>query len=180
MNPAAALRPAAVVVELGDWEYEIPELPAADWLEALLRGWVGVVPGMLHPDDRVEILRDLFSGAISRDDITASARAAVEAASGLRWWEAERLWGTASSDELWRVISGQLLARVDLAHVSLGAALNVTYTIMVEGLKEEKRVAFDANLEAPPAEVIAEEWDDAAAEDAFMAELGRQSKLHGG
>lgn len=180
MNPAAALRPAAVAVELGDWEYEIPELPAADWLEALLRGWNGVVPGMLHPDDRVSILRDVLSGTVTRADVTAAGQAAAEAASGRRWWEVERLWSTASSDEFWAVVSGQLLARVDLSRVSLGGALNVMYVIMVENLKEEKRHAFDANLEAPPAEVIAQEWDDTAAEADFMAALEQQAKLHGG
>lgn len=180
MNPAAALRPVAVTVGLGDWDYEIPELPAADWLEALLRGWTGVVPGMLPPEDRVSILRDQLAGAITQEDVTAAARAAAEVAAGRRWWEVERLWSTASSSEFWEVVSAQLLARVDPARVSLGGALNTIYVIMVEHMKDDKRHAFDAMLKAPPAEVIAQEWDDREAEDGFMAALSQQSKLHGG
>lgn len=180
MNAAAALRPAAVVVELGDWEYEIPSLPAADWLEALLAGWTGVVPGMLHAEDEISILRDQRSGAVKRAEIVAAAKSATEAAAGRRWWEVERLWSTASDQEFWPAISGQLLARVDLERVSLGGALNVIYVIMVEHMKEDKRHQFDAMLQAPPASVIAEEWDDAAAEDDFMSALGEQVKLHGG
>lgn len=180
MNPAAALRPAAVVVELGDWEYEIPELPAADWLEALLGGWSGVVPGMLPAEDRISILRDVFSGAITQVDVTAAARAATEAAAGRRWWEVEKLWGTASNAEVWPVVSGELLRRVDLLRVSLGGALNVMYVIMVENMKDDKRAMFDAQLAAPPPEAVAAEWDDQAAEDDFMAALGEQARLFGG
>lgn len=180
MNPAAALRPAAVDIELGDWEYVIPELPAADWLEALLRGWGGVVPGMLPADDRVNIMRDILAGSITQGDVTAAGQEAAEAAAGRRWWEIEKLWGTASHPDYWPAVSGQLLARVDLQRVSLGGALNVIYVIMVENLKEEKRHQFDAMLQAPPASVIAKEWDDEAAEGDFLAALDEQAKLHGG
>jgi hypothetical protein len=180
VNPAAALRPAAVVVELGDWEYEIPSLPAADWLEALLDGWTGIVPGMLHPEDQMSVMRDLAGGAVTRDELLASARSAAEAAAGRSWWEVERLWSTASNVEFWPAISGQLLARVDLERVSLGGALNVTYVIMVESMKEDRRHQFDAMLTAPPPEAVAAGWDDDAAEDDFMAALGEQAKLHGG
>jgi hypothetical protein len=180
VNPAAALRPAAVALELGDWEYEVPELPAADWLEAILAGWHGVVPGLLHPEDRISILRDQFAGSVASADILASARTACEAAGGRRWWEIERLVATATDKDFWPWISGQLLARVDLLRVSFGGALNVMYVIMVENMKEEKRHQFDAMLEAPPASVIAEEWDDEEAESDFLAALGEQAKLHGG
>lgn len=181
MNPAAALRPAAIVVELGDWEYEIPQLGAADWLEAMLDGWAGVVPGLLDSDMQVEVLREFFAGKITNEDVLASARVAVEAASGRRWWVAERLIATATNEEFWPTIHGSLVLRgVDLERLSLGAALNAIYVLMVENMKEDKRFSFDAQLEAPPASVVADEWDDAEAEDDFMAALGEQAKLHGG
>lgn len=180
MNAAAALRPAAVVVELGDWEYEIPRLPAADWLEALLAGWFGVVPGLLHPEDEISVLRDYRRGDVAKADLLSSAKAAVEAAAGTRWWRVERLVSTATAEEFWPAISGELLRRVDVERVSLGGALNVIYVIMVENMKEDRRHSFDAQLDAPPPEAVAEEWDDGAAEADFMSALGEQAKLHGG
>lgn len=180
MNAAAALRPAAVVVELGDWEYEIPRLPAADWLEALMGGWIGVVPGLLHPEDEISILRDYRLGRVTKAEMVASAKAAVEAAAGRRWWTAERLISTATAEEFWPSISGELLRRVDVERVSLGGALNVIYVIMVENMKEDRRHSFDAQLDAPPPEAVVEEWDDGAAEADFMSALGEQAKLHGG
>lgn len=181
MTAAAALRPAAIVVELGDWEYEIPQLAASDWLEALLGGWSGVIPGLLDPALQVEVLRDYFAGRITNDDILASARAAVEAAGGRRWWIAERLIATATNEEFWPALHGNLVLHgVDLDRVSLGAVLNALYVLMVQNMKEDKRHQFDAQLEAPPPEAIVAEWDDGAAEEDFMAALGEQAKLHGG
>lgn len=181
MNAAAALRPAAVVVELGDWEYEIPSLPAADWLEAFTDGWAGVVPGLLGVEDEISVLRDYHAGRITKDDILGAARACIEAASGRRWWQAERLLNTTLNDEFWPTLHGSLLLRgVDLERLSLGAVLNAIYVLMVENMKEDRRHQFDATLEAPPPSAVAAEWDDAAAEDDFMAALGEQAKLHGG
>lgn len=180
MNAAAALRPAAVVVELGDWEYEIPGLPAADWLEALLGGWTGVVPGMLHPEDEISVLRDYRLGHISKDELVTAGRVAVEAAAGRRWWVAERLISTATNDEFWPTIHGTLVLRgVDLERLSLAAVLNAIYVVMVEHMKEDKRHQFDAQLDAPPPRAVAAEWDDDAAGDDFAAALGEQVKLHG-
>lgn len=181
MSAAAALRPAAVEVELGDWTYEIPQLPATDWLEALLNGWTGVVPGLLHPEDEVSVLRDYYASKVSKDEVLAAARAAVEAASGRRWWVAERLIATATNGEFWPTIHGSLVLRgVNLDRLSLGAVLNAIYVLMVENMKEDKRHSFDAQLDAPPPQAVAAEWDDDAAEDDFMAALGEQAKLHGG
>lgn len=181
MNVAAALRPAAVAVELGEWEYEVPLLYAADWLEALINGWGGIVPGLLHPEDQISVLRDYATGRITKDELLASAKAVVEAASGRRWWQAERLVGTATNDEFWPALHGSLLLRgVDLERVSFGAALNALYVLMVENMKEDKRHQFDAQLDAPPPEAVRAEWDDAAAEEDFMVALGEQAKLHGG
>jgi hypothetical protein len=181
VNAAAALRPAAVSVELGDWEYEIPSLPATDWLEALLGGWYGVVPGLLSAEDEISVLRDYRTGAVSKEELLASARAAVEAASGRRWWVAERLISTATNDEFWPTIHGSLVLRgVDLDRLSLGGVLNAIYVVMVENMKEDKRHSFDAQLDAPPPQAVAAEWDDGAAEEDFMAALGEQVKLHGG
>lgn len=181
MNAAAALRPAAVEVELGEWEYEIPLLHATDWLEAMLGGWSGVVPGLLLPEDQVSVLRDYMIRAVSTADVLASAKAAVEAASGRRWWVVERLVGTATNDEFWPALHGSLLLRgVDLDRLSFGAALNAMYVVMVENLKDDKRHQFDAQLDAPPPAALADEWDDSKAEDDFMSALGEQAKLHGG
>jgi hypothetical protein len=181
VNAAAALRPAVISVELGEWEYDIPLLYAADWLEALLSGWGGVVPGLLSDEDQISVLRDYASGRVTKDELLAAAKAVVEAATGRRWWQVERLVGTAVNDEFWPALHGSLVLRgVDLERVSFGAALNALYVLMVENMKEDKRHQFDAQLDAPPPEAVREEWDDAVAEDDFMAALGEQAKLHSG
>jgi hypothetical protein len=181
VSVAASLRAAPVSVQLGEWEYDIPALPAADWLEALERGWNGVVPGLLAREDEVHVLADLFGGRITQDEITEAAQSVVEEATGRRWWTVEKLVATAMQPELWPTIHGSLMLRgTDPTTAAFGAVLNAIYVLMVENMKQEKRDSFDFQLNAPPPKVIAQEWDDEAAADDFMAALGQQANLHGG
>ena len=179
MNIAASLRAAPIDVQLGEWVYTIPALPAADWLEAVLKGWGGVVPGMFAGNDEVAVLADHLTGRVTGEEIEAAARGAAEEASGWRWWAIERLTAAVTQPDQWPSLHGGLLLRgVDPAAVPFGALLNALYALLTEHMKPEKRESFDFQLNAPPPKAVVEAWDDQAAADDFMMALGEQASLH--
>lgn len=174
MQPASgdyavgALKVWAVEIDLGEHVYRIPPLPAQDWFLAVLLddNPLPIVPGMLEPADHDQVLDALLEGELNLEDVIIANREALEAASGWRWWEADRLIRSAGAE--WRDIGGALSSRgVDLAQVSLGAALNAIYSLAIRNLDEQKRFTFLARLSSPPPGEIARTYDESAYADAF-------------
>lgn len=165
----AALRVWAIEVDLGGRVYRIPPHPAAVYFAAVLSGEAGpLVPGLLDLADQEEVVDRLLRREVSRRDIDRANRDALAAASGWKWWIAERLVVSAAAE--WRVIGGLLQgAGVDLERMSLGAVLSSLYAMAVTNMKREDRFAFDAQLNAPPVGYAdAKEWyDESKYADAF-------------
>lgn len=177
----ASLRVWAVEVELAGTVYRIPPRPAAEWMAAVLSGEpCPVVPGMLEPADQEDVIDALLEGRVKLADVEAANRDALSAASGWKWYEAERLIVSAGVE--WRVVGGLLQgAGLDLSTCSLGAALSAMYAMAVTHMKKEDRFSFDAQLTAPPPGARATEYVESDYADAF-AELLRahQQPLPGG
>ncbi len=168
----AALRVWAIEVDVGDRTYRIPPLPASRWWEAVLSKELGpIVPGMLEPEDEEEVVDALFGGVVSVQQLTTANREALAAASGWKWWVAERLIVSAAAE--WRVIGGLLQgAGIDLERVSIGAALSAMYAMAVTNMKKEDRFQFDSQLNAPPIGYAdAREWYDESAYADVFADL---------
>lgn len=181
-DPLAALRPADIEVELGGWLYVITARPAADWMVALMKGPAAIVPGMLASDDRAELLRDFLRGRVTQEEMSEAAHDVLEAASGRRWWEAERLVVSAMQGDSWPVVHGELVLRgVDLEKISLGALWNALYSLVIQNTEEAKRPKIEFEISKPPPGVSADElYDPEDAEDSFMAALAHEQRMSGG
>lgn len=171
IEAAAILRCWRIDVDVGNAVYTIPALPAVHWLQAILEGsHFDVVPGLLRDEDGADIDDQLIAGTLDHEEIRAAARAAITAASGMKWWTAQRL--AYASLSTW--VGGELLLRgVDPERVSLGGYLAAAYRAVTRTADEKQRLRIDSDLERPPLGVSPEEWfdeDEAAARfEAAMA-----------
>lgn len=173
----ASLRVWAVEVDLAGATYRIPPLPAAEWFAAVLSSEQGpLVPGLLVPEDQETVIDLLMEGAITKRQLDQANHEALAAASGWKWWEAERL--IASAAVGWKVIGGLLQgAGLDMTRASLGAVLSSMYAMAVSNMKKEDRFTFDSQISAPPLGAAREWFDESAYADNFAELLkAHQSK----
>lgn len=162
----AGLRCWPVVVDLADRTWTVPALPAADWMAAVLAGWLDVIPGLATDSAALDDLLD--DGAIGYTDCVTAARDALEAAAGCRWWTALRLVHAVCD---WDGIGGELLLRgINPGVAPLGQVLAAAYRVATRHADPAQRARIDLELDKPPAGVPAAVWfDEDAAAEAFMA-----------
>lgn len=175
MDVVAALRPCAVDVQLGDWIYTIPELPASDWIEAIVDPEGGsVVPGLMDEATQRDVWATFLRGEIDPEEINSAWQDAIGAATGQKWWSATRLFLSATDSGTWTVLHGDLLARgVDLERISIGAAYNVIYRIGLEACKDAaERAKFEFDMaQTPPGVDVSEAFDKRGAAEDFLASV---------
>lgn len=161
------------VYELGgSWRALLDVLPLIDWRLELLYE-------LVHPED-LDALEDRLDDdddPLTLDQVDQVAEQLVEAATGRRWWVAQKLYGHIAAE--WRDLEGRWLLRgLNLVELLDEPArlCNVLYAYLTEGANEESRRMFDARLDRPPAEVDVRETppvDDVEAGNAFMAALAQ-------
>jgi hypothetical protein len=183
MDPAAALRPAEIEVQLGGWIYTIPELPAADWLEALMADDAGaIIPGLLEEDDQRDIWHQFLTGKIDKEELNQAWRSVLTAAVGQPWWVASRLLLAVADAKTWPIIHGRLIERgVDLESISIGALWNVVYMIARSNCANDNDQAkLEYDLTTPPPEASAEEASAfTTTRDEFLAAMGTLQRASG-
>lgn len=173
----AALKIWALEVELGGDTFTVPPHPAVDWFLAILDDVpLPLIPGLMDGDAEERVADMLLDGVLTADLIATRSRELLTEAAGRPWWEADRL--IRSSGASWHIIGGELTRLgVDLATVSLAAALNAIYVICVRTMDEKERNKFDLELRLPPIGVegvsTEEMYDQRTAEAAFMALMGQ-------
>jgi hypothetical protein len=184
MDAVASLRPCAIEVQLGEWIYTIPELPASEWIEAVLQEDGGaIVPGLLDPEDQDDVWREFLRGHVSQEELTQAWRDALGAAVGQPWWKAARLIMAATAADSWPVLHGRLTERgVDLDVISIGAFWNTIYFIGRSNCKDDKEATqFDFQLDRPPADVPPEEvFAEVDSGADFLSAMGAFQNLQGG
>lgn len=172
MDSAAILRVWSVEVTVGDLTFEIPALPAADWILAMAdRDALSVVPGLLNPEDEAQLDDALAFGEVSLEDVRTASRDAVEAASGRPWWEAYRLvlMATENADQ----VLGTMLARgMNLDSMSLGAFCVAAYALATAHMDKKDKLKFDTSVKTPPIEEVAD--DEEALSSAFMQAMNER------
>lgn len=156
----ASLFPVAVDVQLGEWIYQIPPLPAATWIEAIANPDGGaIVPGLLEPEDQSLVWREFIWGRVHPNDLRIAWREAIGVVCGRPWWEAARLVLSATAQDNWAIIHGKLIQRgMDLTKCSIGGFCNVVHVLALQGCKDDQeRSQYTFDLTTPPADVSAEE-----------------------
>lgn len=183
MDIAASLWPVAVELQLGDWMYEIPEHPAAVWIDAIADPDGGaIVPGLLEPEDQRMVWRDWMRGRVPLEDFTDGWREAIGAVTGRPWWVAARLVLSAVHVDNWPIIHGKLMQRgVDLEHVSIGGFCNIVHVMALTACRnEQERSQYEFELTLPPPEVTPEEAHHATdAPSNFLAAMQQFQQLSG-
>ncbi len=163
-NPARSLWPAPVGFTVAGQDYEIPPVPAADWLNTLMQQWT--------PDD---LLLDLLPDGIQvvlkmePEDVEPLVLELIEEASGRDWWVALRLLGAIKGG--WNVLGPEMILQgVDPQRLSLAGWLDAMTLLMLRAMNKDDHAMFLAQVELPPAEVreeVAEEME--MSRDQFMS-----------
>src|SRR5512147_1068908 len=153
MGILAPLRPAAVPVQLGEWVYEVPALPAADWNEAMADPDGGaIIPGLLDPQDARLVALDYLRGRIDADELKLAWREVIGVVTGRKWWIGARLVLQAVHPEVWPTIHGRLTKDgLDLGTISIGAFCDVVWVMIMDGAKDAaERSEAKFTLTTPP------------------------------
>jgi hypothetical protein len=181
VDPLVALHLPQIDVSLGAYDYTIPALPAAAWLEAVLSTEGGsIVPGLLNEQDRDDVWADFADDAWTAEELAEVERDALGAAAGRPWWEADRLIRSAFTSDAWPIISGEMTHRgVDVHTISLSGWLNWVFLLIVTRCKDDaERTMFESRLSMPPPSVKVEElYDEEDAGAAFLAAMNEAAAL---
>lgn len=161
--------------------YEIPALPAREWLVAHLDDDpLAIFPGLLADDDE-----DALLDAIEDDeDPLTSQRCSDlglallgEASGGWRWWEADRLVHVAIAG--WAYLDGPAARQgVDLLELPFDRFCSAVYSWRVENAEKKDREEFDRWLSAPPPAILLasdedpEDWQLEEEASSFLAVAG--------
>ena len=145
-DPVRSLRPGPVAFLVKGKEYEIPALPAVDWLEVLMRpDWGG-------DDIFVELMPEgisLVLGDLEPDQAEDLALQVIEEVTGRHWWIAVRLIQTLA--QTWDVMGAEAtFNHVDPEKLSLAGWLDAMLVLLMSRLKDQDATMFAAQLEAPP------------------------------
>lgn len=139
---AAALRLWKVQMRLASQAFTIPPRPASAWLTAILHG---DATDLLDEADQTRLDELLDDELVDEVEVEHASYDAVTAAAGRPWHEALRLADLLSDPQA----RGELILAVDLDRVSLAAALDALYALLVRWMDKDKRAQFDAMLTAP-------------------------------
>lgn len=169
-DPTWSLSVWSVVVTICGRDFEIPALPAADWLLALMPVGIyldDILPGLLDPADGEAVEDLLHEGVLDWNELADIALEVVGHVSGRPWWVALRLIVTARDN--WEAFGGELAMKCDAATMSLGAWLDVVFLLILRGLEDSKRTLFLMKLELPPPGYGSKPEEIEMSSDAFMA-----------
>ena len=168
-DPIQSLRPWPVIVTFHGVEYEIPALPAADWLSVLMVEQLhldDIFPGLLAAGQAEQVEDVLFQVDLDVDEFLHFSLDIVEMVAGRRWWVAMRLIELARTS--WDVLGAEMaLKGVDADRVSLSSWLDQLLLIALRSMEAKDITMFTMKLELPPPTEEAEEM--VMSRDAFLA-----------
>lgn len=148
VDPVASMRCWAITLHVGGREYDIPALPAVDWWPVLAgvnpTQILELIPSRLGDSDDLDEL--LLSGRLDGDELGSALTDAIEEVTGRSFHVAVVL--ATVADQHWPVV-GAALARTGFRWdvQPIGAALDLVYATIMEGLKDEDQEKFTQLLE---------------------------------
>ena len=175
-DPIASLTPVPILVTLGGEDYEIPALPALDWLRILLQesySTLDIVPGLFTEEVRVLVEDRMAIEEITWEEVAQAGLDAITAVSGRDYWFTVRLLTITRLS--WDTVGAMVIqAGIDARTVSIAAWIDVAYHVAREIIAsnkdgQQRLVRFVSELEAPPpgeSQEIDEEFEAAAFEQA--------------
>lgn len=158
------------------WSCLLEVLPPLDWHMPLM--YAAVHPGDL---DRLLDRFDDDDDDLELADVEPVVEALIEAATGRRWWVAQRLYATLAAD--WADLDGMLSLRgVDLAELLQAPArvCSLVYAHLTAGAQPHQLAAFDAKLSRPPAGLDTRERPVVTPEQEGAAFMAAAAGVRGG
>lgn len=164
-DPTESLCPWPVAFTVQGQEYEIPALPAAQWLRVLMSEDATVEDVFLELVPRgVQLLLDDDDSW----DMLTLAQDIIELASGRHWYIAMRLITVMRAN--WNVVGATMLMKgVDANVLSLSGWLDVALLMVLQAMEQKDIPMFVAQLEIPPEGEETPEEEMEMTADAFMA-----------
>lgn len=178
-DASAHFRSPRIVVTVGGHEYTLPPVPAATWLAILTAEQpdaTEIIPGMFIASEQALFDDELLAGNVSVAEIGEAVRDAITVASGHPWWWTLGLLSVVSGEHGTQALGE--MARLNAGNLTLGAWLNALYALVVRHMKDQDRMQFDAQLDAPPASVEMDPEDlidEDAATAAFFGMMNQTS-----
>ena len=146
-DPTWSLQPTSVVLALRGQEYEIPAVPAVDWLTILMADDIDLERVLLELCPRgIELLTD---EDVDPEVLYDALLDVVEEVSGRYWWIALRLIVTIRVN--WNVLGAEMFFRnLDPARMSLSGWLDAMLVIAIKSMEPKDVAMFVSKLELPP------------------------------
>lgn len=172
-DPIWSLQPWPTEITFAGTRFELPPLPAVDWLQVLMAeemDLADIFPGWLSESEQDLINDALFDGAVDMDQLYETCLEALTIVSGRPWWVTLRLVSTARAS--WQVLGAEMLLKgVDAGALSLSGWLDVLLLLVMRNIDPKEAMMFTLKLEQPPpgVEVAAPEPEMSASAFLSMA-----------
>jgi hypothetical protein len=141
------------MVLLGAQEFEVPAMPAADWLAYLMQSLPDVDGLILDFFNESEEL--LYAGKIEIEELYEAVLDLISTVCARPWWVALRQINVARN--AWHVLGPKMLERVDFERVSIAAFLDVLLIVTLESMDPKDTAMFVLKLEMVPPELVKEQ-----------------------
>lgn len=137
---------------MGGEYFEIPALPAADWLPVLMCDPLeleDIFPGMAGPQAHQAIEDMLLEGVLNLGELKKLSIDILDQVTGRTWYVGLNI--AAAAWNSWEIIGGELVFRgVRATDISLAAWLDAVYLIIMRNLDQDKGIIFNAKIQVPP------------------------------
>lgn len=146
-DPVWSLQPSPVTFTVAGVEYEIPAVPAVDWLMILMADQVDLDRILIELCPKaIELLFDESLGQEPLYDLLLDVLGEV---SGRHWWITLRLIHTIRGN--WNVLGAEMFLRnIDPARMSLSGWLDAMFIVTLRAMDQKDLTLFVTRLEAPP------------------------------
>lgn len=164
-DPTESLCPWPVTFTVQGRDYDIPALPAAQWLRVLMTEDATVEDVFLElvPEGVTLLLEEQGDW-----DVEDLAKQIIDLASGRHWYIAMRLINVVRVN--WNVVGATMLMKgVDATRLSLSGWLDIALLMVLQHMEKKDTSMFLAQLEIPPEGEGAPGEEMEMTADAFMA-----------
>lgn len=154
----AAFSRGPVTVDVDGIRFSFPHATASEWVTCLASAhWHADLFRRADPASYEAFLDRAEEGRAGARELSAVAHAALTAAAGRPWWEAERLVYVLADPSL---LGAVLRTGADPDRLTLAGFLAVVYSVLVTGQDTAGRMKIDSELSVPPPEAAGEGDDD--------------------
>jgi hypothetical protein len=184
IDPVACLSPAEIVVVFAGRRLVVPAMRADGWLAVLMDPDAQVddiFPGLLPIAGQELVWEAVDDGETTPEAVAGLALEVLTQAAGRPYWEVQRLVGIAVQH--WEVLGTELLlSGVRAETVTLGEWLNALFVVLLRQVAQsdpksghQRAVMVQQQIQRPPFEVMAEEFDEEAEAALFLAQMQAQA-----